>query len=169
MPLYFAYGANMDVEAMARRCPRSEPLGVARLMRHRLAIMREGWLTATRDAKANVEGVLWRIALADVAALDRFEGLGDGLFVKATRPVVVAGGAKRALIYIGANDGPGVGEADYIAGVLDAARRWNLSGAAIAQLKRFAAEAGVAVLSRDAPASAAKSVRPRFATPFDRA
>ena len=26
MPLYFAYGANMDVEAMARRCPRSKPL-----------------------------------------------------------------------------------------------------------------------------------------------
>ncbi len=50
MPLYFAYGANMDVEDMARRCPRSRPLGVARLMRHRLAIMREGWLTATRDA-----------------------------------------------------------------------------------------------------------------------
>jgi hypothetical protein len=169
MPLYFAYGANMDVEAMARRCPRSQPLGLARLMRHRLAVMREGWLTATRDAKANIEGVLWTIALADVPALDRFEGLGDGLFVKATQPVVVAGGAKRALIYFGANGGPGVAEADYIAGVLDAARRWNLPGAAIAQLERFAAEAGVAVPSRDAPASAPKSIRPRFATPFDRA
>jgi hypothetical protein len=157
MPLYFAYGANMGVEAMARRCPRSQPLGLARLMRHRLAVMREGGLTATRDAKANVEGVLWRIALA------------DGLFVKATQPVVVAGGAKRALIYFGANGGPGVAEADYIAGVLDAARRCNLPGAAIAQLERFAAEADVAVPSRAAPASAAKSVRPRFATPFDRA
>ena len=27
--------SNMDVEAMARRCPRSKPLGLARLMRHR--------------------------------------------------------------------------------------------------------------------------------------
>ncbi len=25
MPLYFAYGSNMDVEAMGRRCPRSKP------------------------------------------------------------------------------------------------------------------------------------------------
>ena len=169
MPLYFAYGANMDVEAMAGRCPRSKPLNAARLMRHRLAVMREGWLTATRDANANVDGVLWDVALADMRALDRYEGLGEGLYVKAAQPVVVAGGAKRALIYFGANGGPGVAEADYIAGVLDAARRWNLPGAAIAQLERFAAEAGVAVPSRDAPASAPKSIRPRFATPFDRA
>jgi hypothetical protein len=168
MPLYFAYGANMDVEAMTRRCPRSKPLGLARLMRHRLAVMREGWLTATRDAKANVEGVLWTIALADVGALDRFEGLGEGLTVKAAQPVVVADGAKRALIYFGANCGPGVAEADYIAGVLLAARRWSLPGAAIARLERFAAEAGVAA-EPDAAASAPKAVRPRFATPFDRA
>ena len=36
MPLYFAYGANMSVGAMARRCPRSKALGQARLERHRL-------------------------------------------------------------------------------------------------------------------------------------
>ncbi|HEY6732614.1 MAG TPA: gamma-glutamylcyclotransferase, partial [Roseiarcus sp.] len=28
MPLYFAYGSNMDVAAMARRCPRSKALGL---------------------------------------------------------------------------------------------------------------------------------------------
>ena len=28
MPLYFAYGANMDVAAMAQRCPNSKPLGL---------------------------------------------------------------------------------------------------------------------------------------------
>jgi hypothetical protein len=33
---------------MARRCPRSKALGLARLERHRLAVMREGWLTAVR-------------------------------------------------------------------------------------------------------------------------
>ena len=49
MPLFFAYGANMDVAAMAQRCPRSKPRGVARLMRHRLVAMREGWLSVARD------------------------------------------------------------------------------------------------------------------------
>jgi hypothetical protein len=169
MPLYFAYGANMDVEAMARRCPRSKPLNLARLMRHRLAVMREGWLTATRDANADVHGVLWDVALADMRALDRYEGLGEGLYVKAAQPVVVAAGAKRALIYFGTNCGPGVAQADYIAGVLLAARRWNLPDDAIARLERFAAEAGVAALSAGAGAPTAKLVRPRFATPLDRA
>ena len=35
---------------MARRCPRSKALGLARLERHRLAVMREGWLTAVRTS-----------------------------------------------------------------------------------------------------------------------
>jgi hypothetical protein len=62
MPLYFAYRSNMDVAAMARRCPRSKALGLARLERHRLAVMREGWLTAVRDPSSAVHGVLWDLA-----------------------------------------------------------------------------------------------------------
>jgi hypothetical protein len=164
MPLYFAYGSNMDVEAMARRCPRSRPLGVARLMRHRLAVMREGWLTATRDPVATVEGVLWEVALADMRALDRYEGLDEGLYAKASQPVVAAGGAKRALIYFGANAGPGVARPDYVAAVLRAARAWPLSAAAIRNIAQFAAEAGAGNGDEPAP----RAVRPRFATPFDR-
>ena len=139
MPLYFAYGANMDVAAMARRCPRSKALGPARLMRHRLAAMREGWLTAVRDPLSELHGVLWDVALADVAALDRFEALGDGLYVKRVQPVVAAGGSKRALIYFGTNEGPGIARADYLAGAAAAARRWKLPQTAIAELERFAA------------------------------
>lgn len=165
MPLYFAYGSNMDVEQMALRCPRSRPLGVARLMRHRLAVMREGWLTAMRDPAAAVEGVLWDAALADMRALDRYEGLDEGLYVKASQPVVAKSAPKRALIYFGANSGPGVARADYIAAVLLAARQWRLSAAAIAQIERFAAQAG---LASTAIAPTAPRVRPRFATPFDR-
>ena len=67
MPLYFAYGSNMDVDAMARRCPRSKALGLARLERHRLAVMREGWLTAVRNPSSAVHGVLWDLALSDIA------------------------------------------------------------------------------------------------------
>ena len=92
MPLYFAYGANMDVAAMARRCPRSKALGPARLTRHRLVATREGWLTAVRDPLSEVHGVLWDLALADVAALDRFEDVADGLYVKRVQPVAAAGG-----------------------------------------------------------------------------
>ncbi len=135
MPLYFAYGANMDVEAMARRCPRSRPIGLARLERHRLAIMREGWLTTVRAPRAMVHGVLWELALADVPALDRFEGLSRGLYAKVVQPVVAPGGARRAIVYFGANAGPGAVNPDYMAAVLAAARAWSLPAEALAALE----------------------------------
>ena len=132
MPLYFAYGANMSVEAMRERCPRGRPLGVARLMRHRLAVMREGWLTAARDSNGCVHGVLWELALSDIGALDRYEGVGEGLYVKRTQPVGFAGGARRALVYFGTNSGPGVARPDYLAEVIAAARAWRLPEADLA-------------------------------------
>jgi hypothetical protein len=137
MPLYFAYGANMDRAAMATRCPRSTPLGPAILARHRLAVMREGWLTAVRDAHARTHGVLWDLALADAPALDRFEGLAEGLYVKAVQPVIAAGGAKRALIFFGADAGPGRARPEYLKQIISAARAWELPREAIAALERL--------------------------------
>jgi hypothetical protein len=134
LPLTFAYGANMDVAGMASRCPRSKPLGVARLMRHRLVAMREGWLSVVRDPRGIVHGVLWDIAPADVAALDRFEAVGKGLYVKRLQAVVAQGGAKRALVYFGANSGPGVLRADYAGDVIAAAQYWNLPADTLAAL-----------------------------------
>jgi gamma-glutamylcyclotransferase (GGCT)/AIG2-like uncharacterized protein YtfP len=138
MPLYFAYGANMDRAQMAARCPRSNPLGLARLMRHRLAVMREGWLTVVRDPRAAVHGVLWDLALADVPALDRFEGVGERLYVKAVQPVVTDAGPKRALIYLGTNAGPGKARADYLSEILAAARASALPRDGVAALERLA-------------------------------
>ena len=166
MPLYFAYGANMDETAMATRCPRSRPRGLAQLKRHRLAVMREGWLTVARDPRESVHGVLWDLALADVPGLDRFEQLGAGLYTKSAQPVVVAGGAKRALVYFGANAGPGRVNADYVAAVLAAAQRWKFAQEGLAPLERLAREAGVTGVAELAPV--VPKVRPRFATPFDR-
>jgi hypothetical protein len=128
----------MDVNAMAGRCPRSKPLGLARLERHRLAIMREGWLTALRDPSSAVHGVLWDLALSDIPALDRYEGLPQGLYAKVVQVVVAERGPKRALVYFGANAGPGALRPAYIAEVLAAARSWPLPGAGVEALQRLA-------------------------------
>jgi hypothetical protein len=142
VPLYFAYGANMSVDAMGRRCPRSKALGLARLERHRLTVMREGWLTAVRDPRSAVHGVLWDLALSDVPALDRYEGLPRGLYAKIPQPVVVTGaGAKRALVYFGANAGPGKALPDYMAEVVAAARSWPLPAESIDVLERLRQQA----------------------------
>src|SRR5271165_5382900 len=135
MPLYFAYGSNMSAEAMARRCPRSKALGPARLARHRIAVMREGWLTAVRDPRSSVHGVLWDLALSDVPALDRYEGR---LYAKISQLVITETAARRALVYIGANVGPGTLRPDYLSEVLEAARAWPLPREAIAALETLA-------------------------------
>jgi gamma-glutamylcyclotransferase (GGCT)/AIG2-like uncharacterized protein YtfP len=137
VPLYFAYGSNMDVNAMARRCPRSKALGLARLERHQLAVMREGWLTAVRASSSAVHGVLWDLALSDIPALDRHESLSQSLYVKLTQAVIAERGPKRAIVYIGANSGPGVLRPAYIAEVLAAARSWRLPAEAVEALERL--------------------------------
>ena len=123
---------------MARRCPRSKALGLARLERHRLAVMREGWLTAVREPRSAVHGVLWDLALSDIAALDRYEGLSQGLYAKLTQPVIAERGPKQAIVYFGANAGPGAVRPDYIAEVRAAARSWPLPGEGLAALERVA-------------------------------
>jgi gamma-glutamylcyclotransferase (GGCT)/AIG2-like uncharacterized protein YtfP len=138
MSLYFAYGSNMDAGAMARRCPRSKALGLARLERHRLALMREGWLTAVRAPTSAVHGVLWDLALSDIPALDRYEGVAQGLYVKLTQAVIAERGPKQAIVYFGVNSGPGVPRAAYIAEVLAAARSWPLSAEGVEALERLA-------------------------------
>ena len=123
---------------MARRCPRSKALGLARLERHRLAVMREGWLTVIRDTRSAVHGVLWDLALSDVAALDRHEALPQGLYTKETQPIIAERGPKRAIVYFGTNAGPGVPRPAYIAEVLAAAKSWPLPAEGVAALERIA-------------------------------
>lgn len=130
MPLYFAYGSNMDVDAMATRCPRSTPIALARLPRHRFALMRQGFATVMRDPRGTVWGLLWSLALSDVSALDRWEEVSRGLYSKTIQPVIRAGGASvQALIYVGevagAAGGPPAGPA-YGEGVVRAARAAGL-------------------------------------------
>jgi hypothetical protein len=74
---------------------------------------------------------------------------------------LAAGGPKRALVYFGANAGPGRADAAYIRTVIAAARNWRLPEEAIAALEGFAREAG------DVD-GAAPRVRPRFAGPSER-
>ncbi len=97
MPLYFAYGANMDIADMAKRAPNSRPLGLARLPRHRFIIMKDGYASVVRDARLSVHGLLWDLALADLPPLDRFEGLDRGLYVKINQPVILEAALAEAI------------------------------------------------------------------------
>ncbi|HMN73149.1 MAG TPA: gamma-glutamylcyclotransferase [Rhodoblastus sp.] len=132
MPLYFAYGSNMDAAAMRARCPNSRPLGRARLARHRFALMADGYATVVRDPNSEAHGVLYDLALSDVPALDRYEEVSRGLYAKAMQPALRADGRPvRALVYIGsapAFSGPAK-KPDYMKGVIAAARAAELPAA----------------------------------------
>lgn len=135
MPLYFAYGWNMDAAGMARRCPNSRPLGPARLPRHRFFVMREGFASIVRDPRRTVHGVLWELALSDVAALDRFESLHTGLYAKVTQSVIASEGPRRAIVYLGRQAEPGAAKPGYMEDVVAAARAAGLPASYVAELE----------------------------------
>jgi gamma-glutamylcyclotransferase (GGCT)/AIG2-like uncharacterized protein YtfP len=171
MPLYFAYGLNMDPAGMAQRCPKARPLGPARLPRHRFMITRDGYASAIRDPREDVHGVLWDCSLADIRMLDKFEDIASGLYVKISQPVIVPGGAKRALIYIGRSIEPGRSRPGYMETVIAGAEHFGLPATYLAGLNRFLN--GGALAPRPAaptaegplPPGPVKGVRPRALAP----
>ena len=178
MPLYFAYGSNMDGDAMARRCPASKPIGVARLPRHRVVIMREGYASVTRDPRRTVWGMLWDLALADVPALDRYEGVAGGLYTKVQQAVIGEAGSRRALVYVGRNAGPGVPRPGYTETVLAAARKAALPEAYLREIESLSPRVqkadpakGFAAIGLQmwpaTPKGAAGTVTPRRTSPLE--
>lgn len=179
MPLYFAYGSNMDAAAMQTRCPRSKPLGTGRLVRHRFFIMQGGYASIARDPRRDVHGVIWDLALADLRALDAYENVAGGLYRKVLQPVLRAsGGSVRALVYVGCASAPGTPLPGYMEQVVGAARGWDLPAPYIRDLEALAPgglRTGGAPnwIAPDGSAQGAATpprpkVRPRFTTPFDR-
>ncbi|WP_436148431.1 gamma-glutamylcyclotransferase family protein [Bosea sp. LjRoot90] len=171
MPLYFAYGLNMDIAGMAQRCPRSKPLGLARLPRHRFIVTTDGYASVIRDPRESVHGVLWDCALGDIRTLDKFEELASGLYAKISQPVIVEGGAKRALIYVGRSGDIGRPRPGYLESIITSARSWDLPETYLAGMNRFLSKPiqedkpSTRELSEPLPAGPVAGVRPRAATP----
>lgn len=72
MKLYFAYGANLNRDAMRVRCPDAVAIQPLHLDGWRLAF--SGVATIMPDDNSRVPGALWAISDSDEAALDQFEG-----------------------------------------------------------------------------------------------
>ncbi|HXW23776.1 MAG TPA: gamma-glutamylcyclotransferase family protein, partial [Xanthobacteraceae bacterium] len=87
MTLHFAYGSNMSRALMQRRCPGARALGPARLDGWRFTIMREGYASIVPAAGAAVHGVAWRLSPRDLAALNAYESLDRGLYLRRVLPV----------------------------------------------------------------------------------
>ena len=84
--IYFAYGSNMDIAQMKRRCPQAIPLTKATLYNAKLVFKKYADVENERKRRSFVQGALYSITKKDMDALDRYEGY--PIFYKKVKCVV---------------------------------------------------------------------------------
>ncbi len=100
--IYLAYGSNLHIEQMQRRCPTAEVLGTSTLLGYRLVF--NGVATIEPDPDRSVPVLLWDIKPADEPPLDRYEGF-PHLYRRETVQVELDGRTVDAMVYIMNSDG----------------------------------------------------------------
>ena len=74
---YIAYGSNLNVAQMVRRCPNAVPIGTAVLEHNTLYFRGSGtgyYLTIEPKIGGKVPVAIWEVTPEDEQALDRYEG-----------------------------------------------------------------------------------------------
>ena len=132
---YFAYGSNLSLGQMAKRCPASRPAGRARLDGWRFRIMARGYATVVPEPGAAVHGLLWNLTPDDERTLDAYEGVSEQHYRKDVLAVGVGDGALDAMVYVGLDPGTGRPVAGYLERVLTAARDLGLPADYVAELE----------------------------------
>src|SRR5256886_5839830 len=126
MALHFAYGSNMSRGLMATRCRGAEAIGTATLPGWRFVINPEGFGSIARQPGGCVHGVLWRLSARDLAAVNAYESIDSGLYLRRRLAARCGETQAMALVYIARRQGEGVPRPGYIPLVVDAAREWQL-------------------------------------------
>lgn len=104
--LYIAYGSNLNLRQMAKRCPTAKPIGTSVLKNYEL-LFRGTELgavaTVEPSAGSKVPILAWELQEQDEHALDHYEGY-PSFYDKQTMEIVLNGSPITAMIYI-MNDG----------------------------------------------------------------
>jgi hypothetical protein len=148
MVLHFAYGSNMSRALMGTRCPGARALGIATLSGWRFVINTEGFGSLAPQTGGRVHGVLWRLSARDVAAINAYEGVAGGLYLRRQLPVRWQR-TMTALVYIATRQGEGMPRPGYIRLVVDAAREWGLPESYIRMLARWSSSGWHGARPRD--------------------
>jgi gamma-glutamylcyclotransferase (GGCT)/AIG2-like uncharacterized protein YtfP len=88
---YFAYGSNLHRPQMAALAPTATVVGPARLAGWELFVTEHGVLSIrpAADGQVDVLGLVWACSDADLAVLDRFEAVDEGLYRRIEVDVIV--------------------------------------------------------------------------------
>lgn len=95
--LYVAYGSNLNLAQMARRCPTAKVVGIGVLKDYQLTFRRVATIEKKKGAETPV-GV-WEITKTDEQALDIYEGY-PHLYRKETVSVELKDRTVEAMVYI---------------------------------------------------------------------
>ncbi|MGE5269447.1 MAG: gamma-glutamylcyclotransferase family protein [Thiohalocapsa sp.] len=147
--LHFAYGSNMSRPLMRARCAGAEALGTATLAGWRFVINPDGLGSIAPDAGSRVHGVLWRLTARDLAAVNVYESVDSGLYLRRRLTVRCGERLSAALVYIARREGEGRPRPGYIDLVVEAAREWDLPAAYVRSLARWAPSGWRGARARD--------------------
>lgn len=119
MKLYFAYGANLNQDNMAWRCPDAVAVQPFYLLDWRLAFSGVATIQSSRGDR--VPGALWAISDQDEQALDVFEGW-PSLYRKET----VQQDDLEFMVYVMNSNAPAEPSAGYVATIACGYQDWGL-------------------------------------------
>lgn len=133
---YFAYGSNLSVAQMARRCPDATDPRPATLADHDWLINERGVATVEPVDGAQVHGVLWQVSDHDLATLDSAEGV-PVRYRRDELTVQTDDGPARAWVYIDHRVEPGPPRPGYLERIIDGAEHHGLPHRWIEFLRRW--------------------------------
>ncbi|RDH75009.1 replication protein [Mycolicibacterium moriokaense] len=133
---YFAYGSNLCVEQMARRCPNATDPRPATLADHDWLINERGVATVERFDGSQVHGVLWQLDDHDLATLDSAEGV-PVRYRRDLLTVHTATGPAQAWVYIDHRVDPGPPRPGYLERIIDGALHHGLPQRWVEFLRRW--------------------------------
>ena len=87
--LYFAFGSNLHLDQMRRRCPASRYIGTAKLHGYWFYINSRGYANVTPSRDDCVEGLVYLLSADDEASLDIYEGVSSADYEKQFLPVEI--------------------------------------------------------------------------------
>lgn len=98
---YIAYGSNLNLEQMAKRCPTAEVVKATYLHNFRLMFRGKGTAVATIERRhgSKVPILIWQLQPSDEHNLDLYEGF-PHLYRKETLKLTVDGKQIQAMVYI---------------------------------------------------------------------
>jgi gamma-glutamylcyclotransferase len=79
--IYFGYGSNLWLEQMAKRCPSSKLLGLAKLDKWLWIISQRHYANIVASPDDHVYGLVFELTPEDEDELDVYEGVPTPLFI----------------------------------------------------------------------------------------